>query len=140
MDSKTPPLFDVLTATATQLQKHLATGALTSVQVVTEYLSQIEQHNHAGAKLNAMITVAPKELALKRAEDLDRERRDGRTKGPLHGIPIIIKVKTKDIQLYSNFWILINQDCFLMGPEMGMKTTVGAYCFAREGEEECVCD
>ena len=102
MDSKTPPLFDVLTATATQLQKHLATGALTSVQVVTEYLSQIEQHNHAGAKLNAMITVAPKELALKRAEDLDRERRDGRTKGPLHGVPVIIKVRTEEAQFFSD--------------------------------------
>jgi amidase len=59
----TPP-FNVLTTTATELET-LHEGSLTSVQIIETYLAQIEKHNHAGAKLNAMITVAPRKLVLK---------------------------------------------------------------------------
>lgn len=87
----TPP-FDVLTATASELQDRLKAETLTSVEIVTTYLAQIEKHNHAGAKLNAIINIAPRELVLKAAESLDRERRAGKLRGPLHGLPIIVKV------------------------------------------------
>lgn len=112
------PPFNVLTATATELQQHLAAGTSTSVQIVNSYLAQIEKHNHAGAHLNAIIATAPRKLALERAAMLDEERRNGKIRGPLHGIPIIVK------------------DCFHMAPEMGMKTTVGAYCFSQETSKE----
>jgi amidase len=87
----TPP-FDVLIATASELQDSLKAGTLTSVEIITTYLAQIEKHNHAGAKLNAMITLASRELVLKAAEKLDRERAGGKLRGPLHGLPIIVKV------------------------------------------------
>lgn len=93
MASTPPPLFDVLTSTASELREKLSAGALTSVRIVESYLSQIVKHNHYGAKLNAMITVAPAELARKWAGELDRERGEGRVRGPLHGLPIIIKVR-----------------------------------------------
>jgi amidase len=96
----TPP-FNVLTATALELQERLKAGRLTSVETIITYLSQIEKHNHAGAKLNAMISVAPRELVLKAAEKLDRERAAGRLRGPLHGLPIIVKVR----QTMQGSWI-----------------------------------
>ena len=88
----TPP-FDVLTATAAELQERLKDGTLTSVEIITTYLAQIEKHNHAGAKLNAMISVAPRELVLTAAANLDRERSRGRIRGSLHGLPVIVKVR-----------------------------------------------
>lgn len=109
----TPP-FNVLTATATELQNLLAAGTFTSVQIIETYLAQIEKHNHAGAHLNAIISVAPRQLVLQRATILDDERRSGKIRSPLHGIPMIAK------------------DCFHMMPEMGLKVTVGAYCFSQE--------
>lgn len=113
----TPP-FEVLAATAAELQDLLATGALTSVQIIETYLAQIEKHNHAGAHLNALISVAPRDQALGQAAKLDQERQEGKIRSPLHGLPIIIK------------------DCFQMAPELDMKTTVGAYCFAQEQAKE----
>ncbi|KAE8442398.1 hypothetical protein EG329_003415 [Mollisiaceae sp. DMI_Dod_QoI] len=112
------PSFNVLTATAAELQSLLKAGTLTSVQIIETYLAQIEKHNHAGAHLNAIITIAPRGLALSRAAKLDQERREGKIRGPFHGLPIIIK------------------DCFQMAPEMCMKTTVGAYCFSKETAKE----
>jgi amidase len=88
----TPP-FSVLTATASELQDHLKVETLTSVEIIATYLTQIEKHNHARAKLNAMISVAPRELVLKAAEKLDHERKAGKIRGPLHGLPIIVKVR-----------------------------------------------
>jgi amidase len=87
----TPP-FNVLTMTAIELETLLHEGSLTNVQIIETYLVQIEKHNHAGAKLNAMITVAPRELVLKRAGELDRERKEGKIRGPFHGLPIIVEV------------------------------------------------
>ncbi len=86
------PPFDVISATASELQDRLKAGMTTSVEITTAYLAQIEKHNHAGAKLNAVIVVAPREVVLKAAEKLDRERSAGKTRSPLHGLPIIVKV------------------------------------------------
>lgn len=94
MVSTTPAFFDVLSTTALELQAKLTAGSLTSVQIVSRYLSQIGKHNHAGVKLNAMITVAPTELVQKWAEELDQERAEGRVRGPLHGLPVIVKVSS----------------------------------------------
>jgi amidase len=88
----TPP-FNVLATTALELQERLKAGTLTSVEIISSYLEQIKKHNHAGAKLNAMITIAPRELVLKAAEKLDRERSAGKIRGPLHGLPVIVKVR-----------------------------------------------
>lgn len=98
MDSNKQLLFNVLTVTASELQERLAASTLTSLQIATGYLSQIEKHNDSGMRLNAMITIAPEELVYRRARELDRERKEGRVKGPLHGIPIIVKVGIEDSQ------------------------------------------
>jgi amidase len=74
-----------------ELQDLLSSGDLTSVQIVETYLAQIEKHNHAGAHLSAIITVAHREIALSRAKQMDDERWSGRTRTLLHGLPIIVK-------------------------------------------------
>ena len=108
------PAFDVLSTTASDLQSLLTNRKITSVQIVEEYLQQIEKHNHAGAKLNAIISTAERGIVLAQAAALDEERKYGSLRGPLHGIPIIVK------------------DCFTYAPGMGLRTTVGSYVFAEE--------
>lgn len=82
------PNFDILTATAEDLQRELTSGGITSQQLVKIYLSQIERHNDY---LKAVISTAPEELLLERAAILDDERQRGKLRSPLHGIPILVK-------------------------------------------------
>ena len=84
--------FDVLTTTTIDLCKRLEEGSLNSVQIVETYLAQIAKHNIIGAKCRAVISTAPKSLIISEASELDRERAEGRVRGPLHGIPILLKV------------------------------------------------
>jgi amidase len=79
--------FDVLTTTASDLQSLLQDGELTSVEIVDTYQRHIEQYN---ASLHPIITINPHLAAV--ARSLDDERRRGKCRGPLHGIPIIVKV------------------------------------------------
>lgn len=80
--------IDLLTATATDLQS-LLQQTLTSRSLVDLYLERISKYNDY---LHAVIAIAPIEQLHARAEDLDRERVDGSVRGPLHGIPILVKV------------------------------------------------
>ncbi|KAJ4297432.1 hypothetical protein N0V90_005323 [Kalmusia sp. IMI 367209] len=80
--------FDPLTATATDAQAQLAEGSLTSETLVQLYLSQIARYN---SFFNAIIATAPEDLLYKRARELDEERANGTVRGPLHGIPILVK-------------------------------------------------
>lgn len=77
---------------AHELTGLLATGQTTSVHLVTAFLDQIERHDQQGKKLNALISVAPRDDVLRRAERLDDERARGAVRSPLHGIPIVLKV------------------------------------------------
>ncbi|PTB50725.1 hypothetical protein M431DRAFT_511647 [Trichoderma harzianum CBS 226.95] len=82
------PNFNILTATADDLQRELSSGGITSKQLVKIYLSQIERHNDY---LKAVISIAPEALLLERATILDDERQRGKLRSPLHGIPILVK-------------------------------------------------
>lgn len=82
----------LLKATATELQAGLSQGKYSSVDLVEAYLAQIERHNHAGLKLNAVLSLPAKSLLIEAATALDTERKNGKLRGPLHGIPILIKV------------------------------------------------
>lgn len=85
-------LLDVLDASMESLQKLLQAGKLSSVDLINGYLDQIEKHNTNGLNLRAIISVAPRELVVARARELDEERQRSGTRGKFHGIPIIIKV------------------------------------------------
>ena len=84
--------FNPLTATASHISSLLNEGSLTSERLIHIYLSQIEAHNHAGLHLNALISVAPVDCLIESARELDRERREGKVRGLLHGIPVVVKV------------------------------------------------
>jgi amidase len=67
----------------------IATGDVSSEEMVKRYLKQIADIDDSGPMLNAVITLNPD--ALKEAKKLDRERRKGQLRGPLHGVPILLK-------------------------------------------------
>lgn len=81
-----------LKASAADLQNALTSGDLTSVDLVKQCLAQISRYDRQGPTLRAMISESP--TAISTAERLDEERARGNTRGPFHGIPIIIKVRT----------------------------------------------
>ncbi|KAL3446202.1 amidase [Aspergillus insuetus] len=78
-----PPL---LAATQSELQNGLQLGCFSNVELVTAYIRRI---NEVNTKVNAVLEVNPDSLRI--AEQLDIERRQGRTRGPLHGLPILVK-------------------------------------------------
>ena len=71
------------------LQKAMESGTETARSIAEKYLARIEEIDKRGPALNAVIELNPD--ALKIAEALDAERRAGRARGPMHGIPILIK-------------------------------------------------
>jgi amidase len=84
-------IIDPLTTTAEGPQELLTSGRLTSLDLVNIYLGQIEQHNKKGLKLNAIISTAPQRIIAEQARLLDAERATGSIRGPLHGIPVVVK-------------------------------------------------
>ncbi len=83
------PSFKFEEATIAELQAAMRAGTLTSRRLVEAYLQRIRQVDLAGVQLNSVIEVNPDALAI--ADQLDRERRRAGPRGPLHGIPILVK-------------------------------------------------
>ncbi len=83
------PPFDVVERTIPELQHAMETGQVTSRQLVEQYLARIAAYDQRGPMLNAMISL--NEHALDEADGLDRERVRTGPRGPLHGVPIIVK-------------------------------------------------
>ncbi len=88
--------YDVTEANIQQLESDLASGRVTSQELVKAYLHRIESVDRDGPSLRSVIAVNPDALADARA--LDAERASGHVRGPLHGIPILVKdnVETAD--------------------------------------------
>ncbi|PYS52363.1 MAG: amidase [Acidobacteria bacterium] len=78
--------FTVVEATIPEMQRAMKQRRVTSRELVTEYLTRIALYED---KLHAAITI--NRDALKEAEERDRERAQGKLRGPLHGIPIALK-------------------------------------------------
>ncbi len=81
--------LNIMTATIPEVEAALATGKVTSQKITAMYLKRIDAYDAKGPAINAVITLNPN--AMKEARALDVERRKGRVRGPLHGIPIILK-------------------------------------------------
>ena len=81
--------FDPFTTNAQDLQRMLQSREVTSVQIVERYLEQINRYN---PKLRALVSIAPADNLHRIAKTLDDERREGRLRSPLHGVPIVLKV------------------------------------------------
>ena len=78
--------FDIEEITVMELQNALKAGDVTSKQLVEIYLERIKQID---GKLNSIIEINPD--ALKIAEQMDKERKSGKVRSQMHGIPIVIK-------------------------------------------------
>ena len=78
--------FPFVEASITQLQAAMAVGQLSARDLVQGYLNRIRQLNPT---LHAVIEVNPNAIAI--AASLDNERKAGHVRGPLHGIPLLVK-------------------------------------------------
>jgi amidase len=76
-------------ANIAQLQEGLTLSRFTSVQLLEKYLARIQQIDKSGPRINAVIELNPEAEAI--AAALDRERKEKGPRGPMHGIPVLIK-------------------------------------------------
>src|SRR5213596_2722705 len=81
--------LNIETATIADLNAAFAGGTLTSEHLVSAYLKRIEAYDKQGPAINAIIALNKK--ALDEARQLDAERKSGKVRGPLHGIPVVLK-------------------------------------------------
>ena len=84
-----PMPFAYAEADISDLQSRMASGELDSVTLARAYLDRIARLDRAGPRLRAVIELNPD--ALREAAQLDTERRQGQLRGPLHGIPLLLK-------------------------------------------------
>ena len=87
----TRPVLDtvVVEATITDLRRGMSEGRFTSLELTRAYLARIAAYDQKGPALNTMIRLNP--AAEREAAAMDAERRAGKVRGVLHGIPIILK-------------------------------------------------
>ncbi len=88
-ESFSPPAFELNEATIDELQRAMASGKETAQSLTRKYLDRIDEIDKHGPAINSVIETNPDALAI--ASDLDKERKAGRTRGRLHGIPVLIK-------------------------------------------------
>lgn len=84
-----PQPVDLTSATIDDIHAAVDAGTLTYEALVHGYLRRIEAYDRNGPRLNAILQVHPRALAMARA--LDEERRTKGRRGPLHGIPVAVK-------------------------------------------------
>ncbi len=82
-------IFELDEETIGSLREKLASGKYTSEQLVQLYLKRIEAIDKNGPQLNSVIEVNPDAVAI--AVAMDKELKAGKSRGPLHGIPVLIK-------------------------------------------------
>ncbi len=83
------PSFALEELTIVDLQARMKDGRDTSQSLVQQYLSRIDAIDQRGPAINAVIELNPDALSI--ARRLDDERTAGRVRGPLHGIPVLVK-------------------------------------------------
>jgi amidase len=75
--------------TVAQLQEGMQSGKYTARSITEMYLARIQEIDRNGPTLKSVLEVNPDALAI--ADQLDKERREGKIRGPMHGIPVLIK-------------------------------------------------
>ncbi|HEY2963682.1 MAG TPA: amidase [Pyrinomonadaceae bacterium] len=97
----TPPTFELDELSITDLQQGLQSGKYSSKALVEKYTDRINDLDKKGPTLRSVIELNPEAEAM--AAALDRERKERRVRGPLHGIPILIKdnIDTADRMMTS---------------------------------------
>jgi amidase len=114
-----PPLIDVVELSAVDASERMTAGTLTSRALTQGYLDRIRQIDDAGPTLNAVIEISP--TAIADAAALDAERKAGKVRGPLHGIPILIKDNIDSVGMVNSAGSLAlaenrpKEDAFIVG-------------------------
>ncbi len=95
-DSARAGEFDPTEKSIAALSRAQAQGSTSAESLTRSYLERIERYDRQGPKLGAVLAVNPDALTAARA--LDEERRAGKLRGPLHGIPLLLKdnIETRD--------------------------------------------
>jgi amidase len=83
------PPFELEEATVTDLQRRMASGELSARRLAEAYLARIAALDRQGPELRSVIETNPDALAIADALDAERRARGGR--GPLHGVPVLVK-------------------------------------------------
>jgi amidase len=83
------PDFELNEESISSLQEKIATGKYNSEQITKLYLDRIDAIDKKGPMLNAVIEINPDAMIIAKA--MDNERKSGKNRGPLHGIPVVIK-------------------------------------------------
>ena len=81
--------FELNEITISSLQQNFASGKYSSEQVTNLYLQRIETIDKTGPSLHAVIEINPDAISIAKA--MDAERKAGKIRGPLHGVPVLIK-------------------------------------------------
>lgn len=83
--------------TAVDIAAAIRNNSLSSTNVVKAYLARIEAYDRNGPKLQSILSLNPN--AVKEAQQLDAEARQGKYRGPLHGVPVVIKdnIETREL-------------------------------------------
>jgi amidase len=83
------PPFELEETTIADLQSAMASGRMTARSITQAYLDRIAELDRKGPTLRHVIEINPDALSI--ADSLDQERKAGRVRGPLHGVPILLK-------------------------------------------------
>ncbi|MEP7116156.1 MAG: amidase family protein [Acidobacteriota bacterium] len=100
------PAFSVFEKTVTDLADAMAGGTVTSEDIVRDYLTRATVFDRNGPTFRAILALNPRAIADARARDL--ERATGRTRGPYHGVPIVLKdnIDTAELPTTGGAWAL----------------------------------
>jgi len=109
----------LIEATVADLQAAMSAGKLTAKALTAQYLARIKAIDKSGPRINAIIELNPDALAI--AAALDKERKTKGARGPLHGIPVLLKdnIATFDkMQTTAGSWALVgsqpSRDAFIV--------------------------
>jgi amidase len=81
--------FELSESTIDDLQQKMTSGSHTARSIAEAYLKRIAELDQSGPKINSVIELNPDALSI--ADAMDKERKDGKLRGPMHGIPVLIK-------------------------------------------------
>src|SRR5437016_587974 len=100
--------FHLIEATIGSIRDAMEEGEISCRQLVQLYIDRINAYDRRGPSLTSVQTVNP--AALAEAERLDAERRSGQVRGPLHGIPVLLKDQLETTDMATTYGSALFKD------------------------------